>query len=77
MDSRGEYRTHWFLGGRQSTRQSAEQDLDPPVLTGHWTKDREDQRIDSYIKKTAQIKKLFELPLFQACSLRCSLFALL
>ena len=33
MDSRGEYRTHWFLGGRQSTRQSAEQDLDLPVVT--------------------------------------------
>ena len=54
MDSRGEYRTHWFLGGRQSTRQSAQQDLDPRrVVTGHLTKDREDRRIASNIK-TAQ-----------------------
>ena len=54
MDSRGEYRTHWFLGGRQSTRQSAQQDLDPRrVVTGHLTKDREDRRIASYVK-TAQ-----------------------
>ena len=54
MDSRGEYRTHWFLRGRQSTRQSTEQDLDPRrVVTGHWTKDREDRLIASYIK-TAQ-----------------------